>query len=67
MRMPADINAGLTSALIVWDMRRFGINCPETGLYSETHFPEKNVRDVAVNRNVDSENPTEKSSLRFGT
>lgn len=59
MQMLADIDAGLIGTVIVKDMSRFGRNYLEVGLYTEIHFPEKGVRFIAINSNVDSDNPTE--------
>lgn len=40
--------------IIVKDMSRFGRNYIEVGYYTELIFPEKNIRFIAVNDNVDS-------------
>ena len=64
-QMLADINAGLIATVIVKDMSRFGRNYLEVGLYTEIHFPEKGVRFIAVNSNVDSDNPTENEFTPF--
>ena len=65
MQMLADIDAGLISTVIVKDMSRFGRNYLEVGLYTEIHFPEKGVRFIAINSNVDSDNPTENEFTPF--
>ena len=64
-QMLADIDAGLIATVIVKDMSRFGRNYLEVGLYTEIHFPEKGVRFIAVNSNVDSDNPTENEFTPF--
>lgn len=64
-QMLSDIDAGLISTVIVKDMSRFGRNYLEVGLYTEIHFPEKGVRFIAVNSNVDSDNPTENEFTPF--
>lgn len=65
MQMLADIDAGLISTVIVKDMSRFGRNYLEVGLYTEIHFPEKGVRFIAINSNMDSDNPTENEFTPF--
>ena len=64
-QMLSDIDAGLIATVIVKDMSRFGRNYLEVGLYTEIHFPEKGVRFIAVNSNVDSDNPTENEFTPF--
>lgn len=54
--MLADIEAGKVSAVIVKDMSRFGRNYLEVGLYTEIRFPEMDVRFIAINDGVDSDN-----------
>lgn len=54
--MLANIEQGHIDCVIVKDMSRFGRNYLEVGMYTEIMFPEKNVRFVAVNDGVDSEN-----------
>ena len=65
MQMLADIDAGLISTVIVKDMSRFGRNYLEVVLYTEIHFPEKGVRFIVINSNVDSDNPTENEFTPF--
>ena len=65
MQMLANIDAGLISTVIVKDMSRFSRNYLEVGLYTEIHFPEKGVRFIAINSNVDSDNPTENEFTPF--
>ena len=40
-------------------MSRIGRNYLQVGFYTEILFPDKGVRFIAVNNNVDSDNPTE--------
>lgn len=53
--MLADIEAGRISTVIVKDMSRFGRNYLEVGMYTEIMFPEKDIRFIAVNDGVDSD------------
>lgn len=64
-QMLSDIDAGLIATVIVKDMSRFGRNYLEVGLYTDIHFPEKGVRFIAINSNVDSDNPTENEFTPF--
>ena len=54
--MLADIEAGKVGTVIVKDMSRLGRNYLQVGFYTEILFPQKGVRFIAVNDNVDSEN-----------
>lgn len=47
---------GKVGAVIVKDMSRLGRDYLQVGLYTEMIFPQKNVRFIAVNDNVDSAN-----------
>lgn len=53
-RMIADIEAGRIDCVIVKDLSRFGRDYIDMGYYLERWFPEKGVRFIAVNDNVDS-------------
>lgn len=53
--MLADIEAGHVKTVIVKDMSRFGRNYLEVGMYTEIRFPELDVRFIAINDGVDSE------------
>lgn len=55
-RMIADIECGRVGAVIVKDLSRLGREYLKTGYYTEIFFPEHDVRFVAVNDNVDSDN-----------
>ena len=52
--MLADIEAGKVGTVIVKDMSRLGRNYLQVGFYTEMLFPQKGVRFIAVNDNVDS-------------
>lgn len=54
--MLADIEAGKVSTVIVKDMSRLGRNYLQVGFYTEMLFPQKGVRFIAINDNVDSQN-----------
>ena len=63
--MLADIEAGLVSMVVVKDMSRFGRNYLEVGMYTEIMFPEKDVRFIAVNDGVDSDNAMDNDFTPF--
>ena len=50
------IENGEVSTLIVKDMSRLGRDYLKVGFYTEMLFPQKGVRFIAVNDNVDSAN-----------
>ena len=50
----AKIEDGQVSTLIVKDMSRIGRDYLRVGMYTEIIFPQKGVRFIAVNDNVDS-------------
>ena len=52
--MLADIEAGKVGTVIVKDMSRLGRNYLQVGFYTEMLFPQKGVRFIPVNDNVDS-------------
>ena len=54
-QMLEDIEAGYVTTVIVKDMSRLGRNYLQVGYYTDTYFPEHNVRFIAVNDGVDSE------------
>ncbi len=60
-----EINAGNVAALCIKDMSRLGRNYLQVGFYTEMLFPEKGVRFIAVNNNIDSDNPTENEFTPF--
>ena len=53
--MIEDIEAGYVTTVIVKDMSRLGRNYLQVGYYTETFFPDHNVRFIAINDGVDSE------------
>ena len=56
--MVKDIEAGLIDCVITKDLSRLGRNYLDCGLYLEVFFPENNVRYIAINDGVDTQNKT---------
>lgn len=63
--MLTDIEAGRIGTVIVKDMSRFGRNYLEVGFYTDMLFPKKDVRFIAINSNVDTENPDDNDFTPF--
>ena len=55
--MLREVEAGTISTVIVKDMSRFGRNYLQVGYYTEILFPQKDVRFIAINNSIDSEQP----------
>lgn len=55
-RMIADIEAGRINCVVTKDLSRLGRNYLMTGQYMELYFPAHNVRYIAIDNGVDSEN-----------
>ena len=55
-QMLEDMEMGYISTIIVKDSSRFGRNYLEVGQYTDYYFPEHNIRFVAINDCIDSEN-----------
>ena len=53
--MIADIEQGLVSTVVVKDLSRFGRNHIMVGYYTEMYLPSMNVRFIAINDNVDTD------------
>ena len=64
-RMMADVQAGLIKTIIVKDMSRFGRDYIMVGYYTEILLPQMDIRFIAVNDNVDSENQTDNDFTPF--
>ena len=63
--MLEEIKSGNVAVLVIKDMSRIGRNYLQVGFYTEILFPEKGVRFIAVNNNIDSDNPTENEFTPF--
>lgn len=53
----ADVEAGIVKTVLVKDMSRVGRNYVETGFYTEVYFGRMGVRFIAINNNIDNDNP----------
>ena len=53
-KMLEDMDAGFISTLIIKDMSRLGRDYLQVGYYTETYFPDRNIRFIAINDCVDS-------------
>lgn len=60
-----EVKAGNVATICIKDMSRIGRNYLQVGFYTEMLFPEKGVRFIAVNNNIDSDNPTENEFTPF--
>lgn len=64
-RMMEDMNSGLIGTIIVKDMSRFGRDYIMVGYYTEIMLPQMNIRFIAVNDGVDSENQADNDFTPF--
>ena len=64
-RLLEEVKAEKVSTIIVKDLSRFGRNYLQVGFYTEMLFPDKGVRFIAVNNNIDSENPMDNEFAPF--
>ena len=55
-QMLEDMEMGYITTVIVKDSSRFGRNYLEVGQYTDYYFPEHNIRFIAINDCIDSEN-----------
>lgn len=60
-----EVKAENVSAIIVKDLSRFGRNYLQVGFYTEMLFPDKGVRFIAVNNNIDSDHPMDNEFAPF--
>ena len=60
-----EVKAGNVGTILIKDMSRIGRNYLQVGFYTEILFPDKGVRFIAVNNNIDSDNPTENEFTPF--
>ena len=56
LKMLEDMDAGYVSTLIIKDMSRLGRDYLQSGYYTESYFPDRNIRFIAINDGVDSIN-----------
>ena len=56
LKMLEDMDAGYVSTLIINDMSRLGRDYLQSGYYTESYFPDRNIRFIAINDGVDSIN-----------
>ena len=53
--MLSDIDTGYVTAVMVKDLSRLGRDYVSVGNYTDSYFPERNVRFIAVNDGIDSD------------
>ncbi len=61
----AEVEAGNVGQIIVKDLSRFGRNYLQVGFYTEVLFPQKDVRFIAINNIIDSENASDNDFAPF--
>lgn len=54
-KMVEDIDLGYISTVIVKDLSRLGRRYDTVGYYTDTYFPDRDIRFIAINDNVDSD------------
>ena len=59
------VDEGKVDTIIVKDMSRIGRNYLEVGMYTEVRFPNSNIRFIAVNNGVDSNNQQDNDFTPF--
>lgn len=64
-KMMEDVNGGLIGTIIVNDMSRFGRDYIMVGYYTEIMLPQMDIRFIAVNDGVDSENQADNDFTPF--
>ena len=60
-----EVKAGNVGTILIKDMSRIGRNYLQVGFYTEILFPDKGVRFIAVNNNIDSDSPAENEFTPF--
>lgn len=63
--MIKEVEAGNIHTIIVKDMSRLGRNYLQVGFYTEVLFPQKNVRFLAINNSIDSNNASDNDFAPF--
>ena len=64
-RMMTDVQAGLIKTIIVKDKSRFGRDYIMVGYYTEIFLPQADIRFIAVNDGVDTENQVDNDFTPF--
>lgn len=64
-RMMDDVNNGIIGTIVVKDMSRFGRDYIMVGYYTEIMLPQMDIRFIAVNDGVDSENQADNDFTPF--
>jgi len=59
------VDEGKVATVIVKDMSRIGRNYLEVGMYTEVKFPNNNIRFIAINNGVDSDNQQDNDFTPF--
>ena len=59
------VDVGKVDTIIVKDMSRIGRNYLEVGMYTEVKFPNSNIRFIAVNNGIDSDNQQDNDFTPF--
>lgn len=54
-KMLEDMDAGYVSTVIVKDMSRLGRDYLQVGYYTDSYFPERDIRFIAINDGIDSD------------
>ena len=54
-KMVEDIDLGYISTVIVKDLSRSGRRYDTVGYYTDTYFPDRDIRFISINDNVDSD------------
>ena len=60
-----EVEAGNVATIIVKDMSRLGRNYLQVGFYTEVLFPQKDVRFLAINNSIDSDNALDNDFAPF--
>lgn len=60
-----EVEAGNVGTIIVKDMSRLGRNYLQVGFYTEVLFPKKDVRFLAINNSIDSNNASDNEFAPF--
>ena len=60
-----EVEAGNVATIIVKDMSRLGRNYLQVGFYTEVLFPQKDVRFLAINNSIDSDNTSDNDFAPF--